>query len=478
MAILMEERPADDRLQHCDTLITNGYVITMDDERRIYSQGAVAIAGKKIAAVGPQRDILARYGAGRTVDAGGAVVHPGFIDPHLHIVHGTCRGVFSTPELVARQPVPFADWKADVTPDDENVATRLASVELLRAGFTCFVEPGSVFDSAAVAEGVEAVGIRALLAAPYLWDQPEIMNYLAGLGSDAIFTRAPMNLDHCLKAIDQELHRNQDPEALVRGYVAVYGIGTASDGLLIAAKACADEHGVPFHQHENYTPGSTDADSRILGRTRLGHLAALGVLGPNTTLVHMNVIPEDEVDTLIQSGTSLIWCPAGTIHATMATGSTCRLPGLYKRGVNVALGVDGALDSGAGSAGPTAYHVARGLGQPLSPENILEMQTLSAAKAAGLADRIGSLEPGKYADIVIRRRTIETYPATNPVHQLALTAMPGSVETVFVDGAAVFDQGVSTRLDEQAVGLEAKASVERRLSRLGLSAGIEWPVIA
>jgi 5-methylthioadenosine/S-adenosylhomocysteine deaminase len=461
----------------CDVMITNGFVITMDDSRRIYSPGAVAVGANKILAVGPMREIQSKYKAARTFDAKGAVVHPGFIDPHLHIVHGTCRGIFATASLVEKQPVSFADWKADVTSVDENIATQLAAIELLRCGFTCFVEPGSVFDSDATAEGVEAVGIRALLAAPYLWDNIDIMKHLGGLGSASIFRRAPTNLDHCLKEIGRELHRNRKPDGLVRGYVAVYGIGTASDELLKAAKACADEAGVAFHQHEGYVPDASAADRKALGRSRIDHLARLGILGSNTTLVHMNIIADDEIEPLRSSGTSIVWCPTGTIHNTIAKGIPCRLPSLYKAGVNVAVGVDGALDNVVGTAGPTAFHVARGIGQPITPENVLEMQTICAAKAAGLDREIGSLVPGKRADVVIRRETVESYPATNPVHQLALTAAPGSVEAVLVDGQIVMEKGVTKKVDQERVCAEARASVRRRLSRLGLSAGLEWPTI-
>jgi 5-methylthioadenosine/S-adenosylhomocysteine deaminase len=473
-----EGRGSMNGLQHCDILVTNGFVITMDDARRIYSPGAVAITGSRIVAVGPMREIQAAYKADRTYDAEGNVVHPGFIDPHLHIVHGTCRGIFSSAALAEKQPVSFADWKADVTPDDENIATKLAAIELLRSGFTCFVEPGSVFDSDAVAEAAETIGIRALLAAPYLWDKVEIMEHMTGLGSDAIFNRAPVVLEHCLDQIGRELHRNRNPDALVRGYVAVYGIGTASDELLKAGKACADEAGVAFHQHENYIPDATRADRRALGKGRIEHLADLGVLGGNATLVHMNIVADEEVAPLRETGTSIVWCPTGTIHNTIAKGIPCRLPELYKQGVNIAVGVDGALDSPVGSAGPTAFHVARGIGQPLTPENVIEMQTICAAQAAGLADELGSLVPGKRADLVIRHASIESYPATNPVHQLALTAGPGSVRTVIVNGEVVLQGGVATRLDQEAVCFEARESVRRRLSRLGLSAGIEWPTIS
>jgi cytosine/adenosine deaminase-related metal-dependent hydrolase len=460
----------------CDILVTNGYVVTLDGARRVFAPGAVAIAGRRIVAVGPEREVRAAWRAQRTFDAQGAVVHPGLIDPHLHIVHGTCRGVYSNPAV--QQPATFPDWKADVTPDDEHVATKLAALEMLRRGFTCFIEPGTVFDGDAVASAAETVGVRGLLSGPYLWDQIEIMEHMGGLRSRALFERARPDLDRCLQQLGRELHRNSDPDGLVRGFVSVYGLGTASDRLLKAAKACADEAGVAFHQHEGYVPAATAEDRRKLGRSRIVHLEDLGVLGANATLIHMSVMGEDEIEPVRRTGTSMVWCPIATIHITMAHGVPCRLPGLYKQGFNIALGLDGGLDATVGSAGFLAYHVAQGFGEGVTPEQLLEMQTIAPARVAGLEKEIGSLEPGKRADLVIRRQTIESYPATNPVHQLVLTAGPGSVETVIVDGQVVLQGGTSTRLDERAAAEEAKASVLRRLSRLGLSPGLGWSVAA
>src|SRR5690606_13989843 len=129
----------------CDILVRNGYVISMDAERRIFAPGAVAITGSRISAVGPERELSRRYRGRRVFDAGGAAVHPGFIDAHNHIVHGTCRGVFADAAKSGDLKVSFADWKADVTPEDEYVAAMLGGLEMLRNGFTMLIEPGSVF---------------------------------------------------------------------------------------------------------------------------------------------------------------------------------------------------------------------------------------------------------------------------------------------------------------------------------------------
>ncbi len=469
---------ATDEPEVCDILVHNGYVVSMDAERRIFAPGAVAVTGSKITAVGPERELLWRYHGRRSFDAGGGVVHPGLIDAHNHIVHGTCRGVFADTAQSGQLKVSFADWKADVTAEDEYVAASLASLEMLRNGFTMLIEPGSVFEPDAVAEAATLAGVRTLLAGCYLWDQVEVMRHLGGLESRMLYDRSPPELERCLNELGSQLHRNRDPEALARGYVAVYGLGTASDALLKAAKAQADDAGVAFHQHEGYHPAATAADREWLGRSRIVHLEELGVLGPNATLVHMAVMAEDEVAPLKASGTSVIWCPLAFQKTGILDQARCRHPELYRDGINVALGTDGALECTIGDAALSAFHLAAGTRTPVTAAMLLEMQTVNAARTALLADALGSLEPGKRADLVIRSSTAaETGPAVNPVHQLALTSRAGTVDTVLVNGEVVFHGGRSTRLDEAEVRAEARRSVERRMARLGLSPSLAWPII-
>ena len=131
----------------CDILICNGQIVTMDAARTIYSSGAVAITGSRILEVGADTDLRQRFDAGETIDAEGAIVHPGFIDAHNHIVHTTCRGVFGNIHDVDASTVKFADWKADVSAQDEADATAMAAVEMLHSGFTMFIEPGTLFST-------------------------------------------------------------------------------------------------------------------------------------------------------------------------------------------------------------------------------------------------------------------------------------------------------------------------------------------
>ena len=462
----------------CDLLITNGTVITMDAGRRVLAKGAVAVTGRRISAVGPERSILPKYRARRTIDAGGGVVHPGFIDPHVHVVHGTCRGIFGDALGESPRTVNFADWKADVRPREEHAAAVFAGLEMLHNGFTCFIEPGTVFDCDAVAAATEQVGLRGLLAGTYVWDQIEIMKQLGPLDSALLYGRAPPKLERCLDEMGKQLWRNADPDALVRGFVMIYGTGTASDELERAAHALARSAGAPFHQHESYLPSAYGFDKDRLGHSRLMHLNELGVLDGNSTLIHMNVIEDDEVSAILDSGANLVWCPFSYLHFGMSDRVRCRLPELMRRGANVALAIDITTDASVGTSAAAAFLAAGNARTPIGPEDILEMQTVRAARVAGLAHEIGSLELGKRADIVIRSPLApEVQPAVNPVHQLALLSSASSVDTVIVDGRIVLRNGRSTRVDEAEAYANVKKTVKRRMGRLGLSPSVSWPLV-
>ncbi len=461
----------------CDLLVSNGQVVTMDAARTIYAAGAVAVTGSRIVDVGPDAELHRKYDAGQMIDAAGAIVHPGFIDAHNHIVHTTCRGVFGNIHDVDDSTIKFADWKADVTPDDEAAATAMASLEMLQSGFTMFIEPGTLFSTEAAAAEVERVGMRALFAPPYIWDRRETLAAMPGLESPRLMARAPVDRDRALGLLDAELHRNQDPDALVRGFVFVYGVGTASPELLQAAHACARASNVPLHLHAGYAPGEGEIYRSVTGLSQLVHLHELGVLGHNTFIVHANLLDDDEEAAIQDSGCQIIWSPISFFSLGIARTAEFRMAARHRRGIPVSLAVDGAFDCTPAELMQAAHFAARVGDDPVSPSDLLEMQTLNAAAAAGLQAELGSIEPGKRADIVVRSpRAAGAYPANNPVHLLALTLGTGSVDTVLVNGEIVLRRGRSTRVDELEIGQAVTASVAQRAQRLGIDPGSEWPV--
>ena len=462
----------------CDLLIHNGQVITMDSERRIYRRGAVAVTGSRIVDVGSDAGLTRRFDARETVDAGGGIVHPGFIDAHNHIVHTSCRGVFANVRDSGPSQVNFADWKAGVTAEDEAAATVLGGLEMLRGGFTMFIEPGSMFSTQAAAEAVGRVGVRALFAPLYLWDRQETFDAIPSLVSPSLTARAPVSRERSLQQLDAELYRNADPDSTARGYVFVYGVGTASPELLQAAHARARENNVPLHLHAGYVPEEGEIYRAMTGTSQIAHFHELGVLDEHTVIVHANVLDDMEETAVYESGCQIVWCPAAFFSLGIGQGARFRMAERHRRGVRVSLGTDAARDSTPGDTLLAARYASQTYGEPLPPSALLEMQTINAAAAAGMERELGSLETGKRADIVVRSAlAAEAYPSNNPLHLLALTMGTGSVDTVLVNGEVVLSGGRSTRMDESEAYRSVSESVAARAKRLGIDLQTEWPVV-
>jgi cytosine/adenosine deaminase-related metal-dependent hydrolase len=459
--------------ESCDVLIVNACVISMDDKRAVYPSGAVAVTGRDIVAVGPEREVTARFRGRRVLDARGGIVHPGFVDGHYHVSIHLARG--SVPDdPQARQPLGYADWFNHLGPDDEYVQAQCAATEMLRNGYTCFLEPGTAFEPAAVAEAVEAVGVRGSVADPFLWDVADGGNVLPPLMRE----RAPCTRERALRLLGGQVARNR-ADGLIRGHVALYGSGSQSEALMRAAKACADEHGVVLNMHHNFTPEQAERDDRRFGGAHsLVTFADKGLVGRNATFVHMNVVRDDEVGPIRDSGMSLVWQPGNYMFYGIHARWPSRMAELVEQGVNVTFGVDAAKVWTFGDLELLGYLVARQNGRYLSTETILEMRTLGGARAVGLERMIGSLEPGKRADIVVRSTVApETVPGVNVVQEFLLGGQASTVDTVLVDGQIVWRGGAPTRVDLEAVSAAGRRAARAVLRRAGYTPAPKWPLV-
>jgi len=448
----------------CDLLIHNATLLTATAARPVIHGGAVAVGGGRILAIGTDGELLPAWRPARALDAGGSLVHPGLIDPHFHVVVTTSRGIFASP---AGRSFNYADWKAALDEADEAASTLLSCLELLRQGYTCFVEPGTAFFTDAVAAAVEQAGLRASLCDPYVWDRGEVLRDNP-LGSRALFTRAPATAARVGRLLGSELRRNRDPEALVRGHVGLYGEGTASDELITAGTLLARAHDVTLHQHLLYLPHIAAAETERLGHSPLAHLEQLDALSERVVLVHMNAVTPSDHDLLRRYRPMVIWCPAQTLALDRAALPRMIQPHLAAEGLPVALGVDAAFDWTCADTPLLAQLSAKREGLSLAPALLLGLRTLAAAKAIGREQELGSLEVGKRADLVIRgggRSTVA--PGVDPLHAAALLDTHGPVRSVFVGGRAVLEQGEPTGFEAAQALHAAAASARRVLGRLG-----------
>lgn len=453
--------------QRCDLLIRNAFLITVDADRRLFPAGALAIDGNAIVDVGREQDVTPRWQAHRTIDADGAAVHPGLIDTHYHPMGMGARMVLSDAPVSGAEPAEatktrYLAWLNETRDADEHAATLLSCAEMLRNGYTCFLEPGTFLNNDAAAAAMQAVGIRGSLAAGWLWDREGI--HLSG------FARAPVAAERAHRELGSQLWRNSDPAALVRGHVAVWGLGACSDDLVQSASALARERGVVFTMHQSMAADDARFDYERLGRQPLVHWANRGVLGPHCLFAHMNILCDDEIEPVVSSGMSIAWIPGNVMYWATGGRTPGRMVELHEKSVNLSLGVDMAKAWVFGDVPLIAYLLARMQDEYLPVEAIFEMSTLNGARAIGMDDIIGSLEVGKRADVVIRTRSLpEAYPGDHPLAQIMLSARSKSVDIVIVDGQIVVERGGLTRMDESEIFARATESAAAWAARAGLT---------
>ena len=451
-----------------DILVRNAYVVSMDTRRRVYTSGAVAIRGGLIVAVGPDREVAPTVRPVRTIDAHGAVVHPGLIEGHVHLCYHNIRWAQQEGASLQEAFRFHRDFWTVIDDETEYTATRLSALEMARNGTTCFLEAGTVMVPDAAATAVEETGIRALLGDPFVKD-----------------VKLPDTRERALGILGTELKRNSNPDALVRGVVSLSGLGSASDELELAAKKMADDHGVILNQHQSYDISDVAVTDQRFGNHSLVHFAEIGLLGENCTFSHMNCLRDDEVAPIVESGMSIVWCPIASMLYGIGGTFHGRHLELYKQGVNIVLGCDSAnwaSSFGLGDPSLLAMLTAREKTQQLDAliaEDIIEMVTVNGARAVGLGDRLGSLEVGKRADLVMHHQDLpEAHPVLDPIRSVAYSGRSKSIDTVIVDGQVIIEKGHSTRVDEQEVYAQSQESSLRLLKRMNCDLpSHRWPHI-
>jgi 5-methylthioadenosine/S-adenosylhomocysteine deaminase len=460
--------------EQVDLMIEHGLVITVDGQRRILTDGAIAVRDDRILAVDPTPDMRQRYAADRTIDATDRVVIPGLVDSHLHLTEGA-RGFVpdDTP------PMPWIyEWIcplfACLTPDEEHLLSKLVLTEALKTGTTTFVEGGTLKYPEAAIQAVEETGIRANLGR-WTWDlppEPEIFRQSA---------------EEALASYEDLIAKwNGAVDGRVSIWVHLIGVGSQSDDLLVGAKDLADKSGVGVTQHQsNVEEEVEEFRATHEGKRPMEHFAELGVLDRNVRFIHMIAVDQGEVELIREFDVKPVHSVLCALNLGYGATAIGRYPEMLEAGISVSLGCDGANCSNSFDMVRAMFAVAgiykdRRRDVSLVPaEQAIEMATINGAESILSEDQIGSLEPGKKADIVLfDANRPEWLPMINVVNNLVYSADGRSVDTVLVDGQIVVEGGRMTRFDEDELYEEVKAInwAERFTDRTGLPLRIRWPV--
>jgi cytosine/adenosine deaminase-related metal-dependent hydrolase len=454
---------------HVDTLISGATLITMDTARRVVTDGAIAITGDTITAVGKRADLESRCQAREIIDGRRFVATPGFVNGHVHLTETLLKGFVPEhlpfDEGLMRWVIPLYEGQ---TPEEQALGAQLAVLAMLRTGTTAFIEAGTLIAFDEVCAAIADTGIRGRVGR---W----VLDRAFGPDDNqATLTNV------ALRALEDELARYPADGRLISAWPLLIGHNTNSDALWQGAKALADAHGAGISAHMSPVQNDPDWYLANTGRRPVEHLADIGVLGPNVNLVHGVHFDDAEVALLAQTGTNVTHCPGAALKGGYGASNLGRFPEMAAAGVNLVLGTDGAdnhdlmrvMTLMAG-----LFKDARRDTSLFPAHSALEMATVNGARAMGLAHEIGSLEPGKKADIVLHDTDRpEWRPLNNCVNQLVWSADGRGVHSVWVNGRRVVDTYRCTTIDEERLYAQAQRAAEAVIARSGLPSISAWPV--
>ena len=428
-------------------IVTNGIVVTMDAERRVIANGAVAVDGADIVAVDTMDIIRRQYRGTENVDAGGQVVLPGLINTHTHAPMVLYRGLADDLALMEwLTKYIFPAEARTVSPEFVRAGTRLAALEMIQSGTTTYTD--MYYFEEEIAKETKAAGLRGVLG------QTVIQFPVADAKTPA---------DALARAETFITAFKGDP--LITPAVAPHAMYTLDEATLMAARNLAMRYGVPTLIHLAETRDEVKIAQEQHKASPVGYLDRLGFLGAGVVAAHGVWVSESEVAILRQRGVGVSHNPESNMK--LASG-TAPVPGYLAAGVALGLGTDGAASNNdldmfeAMRTASFLHKLQTGNPQAVGARAALEMATMGGARALGMADRLGSLEPGKRADlIVVSMASARQTPMYDPISHLVYTTRGDDVRTTIVHGKVLMKDRKVVTLNEAAILAEARGWAEK-----------------
>jgi 5-methylthioadenosine/S-adenosylhomocysteine deaminase len=454
-AILFSAALSAQTKQPADLIIANGIVVTMDAGRAIHRNGSVVIKGDSIVAVGPEADIAARYQSSQIIDAHRALVLPGFINGHTHVPMTLFRGL--------HDDVTLNDWlyKYIFPAEAKNVneefvrwGTRLAAAEQIRSGVTTFADMYYFED--AVAEETKAAGMRGVLGETFI-DFP-----------------APDNKSEAeMLASTERFLKKWQGDPLIHAAPAPHSIYTCSKKTIQDAAALAKKYNAPLLMHVSEMKKEWADSEKEHGMSPVQYLESIGVLGPNVIAAHCIFVDEADRKLLAERQVGCVHNPSSNM---MIASGVSPVPELRTAGVAVGLGTDGPAGSNNDLDLMEEIDLAAKLAKitkmdplALNAKAVVEMATIDGARAVHLEKEIGSLEPGKKADVVfISLNEPNAVPMYDIYAQIAYALKESEVETVIIGGRVVMRDRKLLTIDESKVLEKAREYQKSVSTSLGM----------
>ena len=428
-------------------LVTNALVVTMNPAAEVLQRGAVAIDGTDIVAVGPMADVAGRFRARDTLDAAGQIVLPGLINTHTHAPMVLYRGLaddLALSEWLEKYIFP-AEAKT-VSPDFVRAGTRLAALEMIESGTTTYAD--MYYFEEEIARETRTAGLRGVLGQTIIrFPVADARTPADGLARAEAFITAFKG------------------DALITPAVAPHAIYTVDAGVLRAARELSRRHNVPTLIHLAETQDEARNSEAEFKLSPVRYLDSLGFLGPGVLAAHGVWVSEPEIALLQARGVGVSHNPESNMK--LASG-TAPVPAYLRADTAIGLGTDGAASNNdldmfeAMRMASLLHKLQSGDPRAVSARAALEMATIRGARALGLSAQIGSLEPGKRADVILvdvsgARQT----PMYDPVSHLVYVARGGDVSTTIVNGRVLMRDRRVLTLNEAEVLRDARAWADK-----------------
>ncbi|MBT9611880.1 MAG: TRZ/ATZ family hydrolase [Burkholderiales bacterium] len=424
-----------------DTLINARWILPIEPPGIVLEHHSIAIDAGRIVALLPTADATVDFAAREHIELNQHVLMPGLINLHTHAAMTLMRGL--------ADDLPLMTWLKDhiwpaeghhLAPSFVKDGTQLACAEMLRGGVTCFND--MYFFPEATAQAVDQAGMRAMI------------------GMIAIEFPTPYAADaddYLRKGLEvRDAYRDH---ARIAFSMAPHAPYTVSDKTFEKILTLAEQLEAPIHIHMHETQDEIDQSLNDHQLRPLARLQKLGLLSPSVIATHMVHLTQDEIALCAERGVNIAHCPVSNLK--LASG-IAPIAQLIARGVNIGLGTDGAASNNRLdllSEMRIAALLAKGASgdaTALPAHQALAMATLNSAKALGLEQEIGSLKPGKAADIVaIELATLETAPLYDVASHLVYVAGREQVTDVWVSGKRLLSSRTLTTLDAHELAAKA-----------------------
>lgn len=427
-----------------DLLILGGTVIPMNRDMEVIADGAVAIIDGKIAALGSRDRVTGACTARQSIDATGKLVMPGLINTHTHTPMTVLRGYGDDMALDEWLNKSIWPWEHEhVNPDTVRANSRLAIIEMVRAGITTFAD--MYFYGTATAPLVSEIGVRAVLGEAYA-------------------EGGPYPFDHTVQATAELVERYADDPLLTVSVVAHSAYACTRERLLKCAEMAA-EYGAPLHTHLSETLDETETVLAQTGMRPVAYMDSLGILTPGTVAAHCIHIDSEEMGLLAERGVSVSHTPQSEMK--LASG-VAPIPEMLAAGLTVGLGTDGVASNNVldvfeeMKAAALLHKVTTGDPTALDARTVCRMATIDGARALGMGDEVGSLEPGKSADVIlVDLDSPHAVPCSNPFSHAAYVLGGSDVATVIIEGRTIM-------LDRQLLTVDEEAAIREVQGLQGL----------